>query len=304
MSETQTIAPFVDLATTYQPTVPEREVLVRQRARKRAHPPSPRACTVRHDGAVAIGIEHPAPAVGRDLLMEALGTVDPDFLDGLLLQLGGAEMRGHAKEGLGLNFMLSMVKSIKPRDEIETMLAAQMAAVHLITMAFSRPLQAGRGVAELQDVSASFNRLARTFTTQIETLKRWRSVERQVTVEQVTVNDGGQAIVGQVEMTSAGIGGMAAAPRADENSPPTPWTEADAPPPCEAAAAAPQLSPPTPWTGDELAAVPGDAEVVSPEIPRPTPWTESCAPPSGLPPRPRRPGAYLQVLREKLAATP
>jgi hypothetical protein len=31
----------------------------------------------------------------------------------------------------GSGFMLSIVKGIKPRDELETMLAAQMAAVHM-----------------------------------------------------------------------------------------------------------------------------------------------------------------------------
>ena len=43
------------------------------------------------------------------------------------------------------------------------------------------------------------NRLARTFTTQVEALKRHRSVgEQKMTVERVNVNEGGQAIVGNV----------------------------------------------------------------------------------------------------------
>ena len=33
----------------------------------------------------------------------------------------------------GSGFMLSIVKGIKPRDELETMLAAQIAAVHMAT---------------------------------------------------------------------------------------------------------------------------------------------------------------------------
>jgi hypothetical protein len=44
-----------------------------------------------------------------------------------------------------------------------------------------------------------FYKLARTFAAQIETLKRYRSSgEQKVTVEHVTVNTGGQAIVGNV----------------------------------------------------------------------------------------------------------
>jgi hypothetical protein len=188
----------------------------------------------------------------------------------------------------------------------------------------------GRPWRQQPDIAATFTRLSRTFMAQVETLKRYRSVERQVTVEQVTVNDGGQAIVGQVEMNGVGNGGTSVATRADESSPPTPWTGSEPavapgdaeiaspeiPPPTpwteseamsapsDAEASGPETSPPTPWTGNEPAAAPGDAEVASPEIPPPTPWTGSAAPPSGLPPRPRRPGAYLQVLRENLAATP
>ena len=38
----------------------------------------------------------------------------------------------------GLNFMLAMTKGIEPRDQVEAMLAAQMAAVHNATMTFAR----------------------------------------------------------------------------------------------------------------------------------------------------------------------
>jgi hypothetical protein len=48
-------------------------------------------------------------------------------------------------------------------------------------------------------VEKSLNRLARTYVAQIEGLKRYRSKgEQRVYVERVTVNEGGQAIVGPV----------------------------------------------------------------------------------------------------------
>ena len=64
--------------------------------------------------------------------------------------------------------MLAMVKGIKPRDQIECMLAAQMAAVHVATMAFTRRL-AHRD--KQQDSAGSFNKLARTFAAQIAALR-------------------------------------------------------------------------------------------------------------------------------------
>lgn len=51
-----------------------------------------------------------------------------------------------------------------------------------------------------QDASErALNKLARTYATQLEALKRYRTGGQQtVTVEHVTVNAGGQAIVGAV----------------------------------------------------------------------------------------------------------
>jgi hypothetical protein len=45
----------------------------------------------------------------------------------------------------------------------------------------------------------AFNKLVRTFAAQVEALKRYRTGgEQTVRVERVTVNEGGQAIVGNV----------------------------------------------------------------------------------------------------------
>jgi hypothetical protein len=85
-----------------------------------------------------MGPDHPDEAAGVALLMEAIGTTDPDFFLGFVSQLakaGGGEIDEHQ-----LNFLLAVVKGIKPRDQLEAMLAAQMAAVHTATMKFSRSL--------------------------------------------------------------------------------------------------------------------------------------------------------------------
>src|SRR6516164_3712273 len=60
------------------------------------------------------------------LLMEAIGTSDPDFLDGILKQLVDVVREGGKIDERKLNFMLSVVKGAKPRDQVEAMLAVQM----------------------------------------------------------------------------------------------------------------------------------------------------------------------------------
>jgi hypothetical protein len=90
---------------------------------------------------------------------------------------------------------------------VEAMLAAQMAAVHMATMTFARRLAHVDNIPQQDSAERAFNKLARTFTTQMDALKRYRTGGQQkVTVEHVTVNQGGQAIVGNVETGGWGNG--------------------------------------------------------------------------------------------------
>jgi hypothetical protein len=122
-----------------------------------------------------------------------------DFFNALLSQLGSAGSKGSEIDNQGINFMLSIIKGIKPRDQVEAMLAAQMATVHMATMTFARRLKHVDSIPQQDSAERAFNKLARTFTTQMEALKRYRTGgEQKVTVQHVTVGEGGQAIVGNV----------------------------------------------------------------------------------------------------------
>jgi hypothetical protein len=65
---------------------------------------------------------------------KTLGTVSVDFMNGLLRQLANAGSHGRQIDEDALNFMLSVVTGIKPKDQLEAMLAVQMAAIHTATM--------------------------------------------------------------------------------------------------------------------------------------------------------------------------
>ncbi len=106
-----------------------------------------------------------------------------------------------------LDFMVAAVKEIGPRDGLEGMLAAQMAAVHIATMTFARRLAHVDNIPQQDSAEKAFNKLARTFTAQVEALKRYRTGgEQKVTVQHVTVNEGGQAVVGNVSHPAGGRG--------------------------------------------------------------------------------------------------
>ncbi len=103
--------------------------------------------------------------------------------------------------------MLSVVKGIEPRDQIETMLATQMAAVHNATMTLARRLAHVDNIPQQDSAQTAFNKLARTFAAQVEALKRYRSGgEQKMTVQHVHVAEGGQAIVGNVNAPAEGVG--------------------------------------------------------------------------------------------------
>ena len=101
--------------------------------------------------------------------------------------------------------MLSMVKGVEPLDQTEAMLAAQMAAIHNATMTAARRLAHCETIPQQDSASSMLNKCARTFSAQVEALKKYRSTgEQNIRVQHVTVNDGGKAIVGNVQ---AGGGG-------------------------------------------------------------------------------------------------
>jgi len=97
------------------------------------------------------------------------------------------------------NFLLSIIKGVNPNDQLEAMLAAQMAVVHDATMQFARRLPHVETIQQQDSAERALNKLARTFAMQMEALKRYRTGgEQKVTVQHVSVNEGGQAIVGNV----------------------------------------------------------------------------------------------------------
>jgi hypothetical protein len=160
------------------------------------------------DGVLKISFTHAEPDLAHILMMADLGTCDPDFMDGLQGQVASIGARGQAIDEGASNFLLSVVRGVQPRDELEAMLAVQMGAIHQATMMLARRLNHVDNIKQQDAAERALNKLARTYTTQMEALKRYRTGGQQkVTVEHVTVNQGGQAIVGAVTHGGRGSNG-------------------------------------------------------------------------------------------------
>ncbi len=103
----------------------------------------------------------------------------------------------------------SAMIGIKPRDEIEGMLAAQMIATHTAAMeCYRRAMIAEQSFEGRRENLNQANKLVRSYAALVEALDRHRGKGQQVVrVEHVTVEAGGQAIVGSVNTTPRPGGG-------------------------------------------------------------------------------------------------
>lgn len=112
--------------------------------------------------------------------------------------------------------LLAALEAIAPRDGVEGMLAAQMIGTHETAMECL-----GRGMVEGQSFEGRdmnlkhAEKLLQIYARQVEVLDKHRGKGQQkITVEHVTVEAGGQAIVGNVETPAAKTSVPPAAPLA------------------------------------------------------------------------------------------
>ena len=199
MRKTKATPATTELKKPYEPTAAERRTVEAQRSRRQQERLQIRARVSMEGDEVSLGPDHPDTAFGHLLLMDALGSTRTDFSDGLLVQLANAAAKGRIVDERQLNFMLAMVTGIEPRDQLEAMLAAQMAAVHNATMTFARRLNHVDNIPQQDSAERALNKLARTFACQLQTLKAYRSTGQQhvtvthfnVAAHQAQVNVGG-----------------------------------------------------------------------------------------------------------------
>ena len=109
-------------------------------------------------------------------------------------------MPGGGISEIAVNSALALIEAAEPRDEIEGALALQMACTHIAAMAILSRFEGGfsteRRTALFGTAAA---RLMRTYVVQVEAFRRLRQGGSQfMRVEHVHVNEGGQAVIGNV----------------------------------------------------------------------------------------------------------
>ena len=182
----------------YEQTAEERSATDRVRQRMKGEVSTPRFKVDYVKGTAQITADHEDPATALILLADAMGTGDVPFAEGLLFQLAKASRTGDEFSTREINLALATVHALEPRDATEALLASQMAIVHQATLIAGRKLQAVETIDQQNSASNMFNKLARTFAIQLDSLKRYRSSgEQKVTVHHQHVSvTAQQAVVG------------------------------------------------------------------------------------------------------------
>jgi len=167
-------------------------------------PDAPRVKLVKFKGRPVPLPDHPDLQEGLDLLKKQIGGADFNFVQDLIGQIADAAMHSGAIDERALGFSMSIVTGEKPQSRLEALQLIQMARVHLAFITCASRLTNATTILEWTTFENSLNKLARTFASQLEGFKRCRaSSEQKVTVQSVSVSDGGRAIVGNVAQNMA-----------------------------------------------------------------------------------------------------
>lgn len=143
------------------------------------------------DGALQVGVS------SDDELKDLYGVRTREAGKGLLL----SAMNSLGTKGEPYREMLAaMAAEMEPRDAVEAMLINQMVATNTALSVTSQRMMDSDTLQRFEIYERALTRLNRTYLAQMDALKKYRAKAQQtVRVERVTVEDGGQAIVGPVQ---------------------------------------------------------------------------------------------------------
>src|SRR5262245_43668748 len=119
---------------------------------------------------------------------------EPDFSVEVLRQIAESLVRRDGNDQLRLRFARSIIKGVKSGDRMEMLLVVQMIAGYVATMTLTALMHASKDPDHINSYGNMGNKFARTYVHQLGALHRYRSgPEPKVMVNNVSVNDGGQA---------------------------------------------------------------------------------------------------------------
>jgi hypothetical protein len=131
---------------------------------------------------------------------------DPDFSVDILRQIAESLVRCDGNDRLRLRCARSIIKGVKSGDHMQMLLVVQMIGSHVGAMTFSGLMHASKAPEDINSYGNLSNKFARTYLDQLGMLHKLRSGPQPSLQYNVSVNDGGQAIVGTVNQNGVDKG--------------------------------------------------------------------------------------------------
>jgi hypothetical protein len=202
-----------DDTATSNPSLPKpdaAEVKAIETARRSVDARKPRLVTkLEQDkkGNIAnIGPTHADVAGWYARLQDAFGTRGQQFpisqLNHVLAAVRGADGR---YDTVKANALIAAIEGANPADEVQAMLAVQMAVTHEVALQTLRRAMRVDQIAQFDSAGNMAVKLMRTFTMQVEALAKLQRGGQQV-VKIVHVHSGAQAVIGNVQAGGRGGG--------------------------------------------------------------------------------------------------
>jgi hypothetical protein len=208
---------FADKLAKRSPPDPVERAQI-EKARKRTKARAPRIAMHVEDREIAGSVVYPAHSDEEGhmyRLADAFGTRSRQFVYSMLKGLGNAtadhslnlDFSPASPDQTAFNAALAVIDGVRPKDEIESMLAAHMAVTNIVLLelvartrgAVAGHRYEGNGIKRLDVLGNLTTKFMRTYTMQVEALTRKRRKgEQKIWVKHVHVYAGGQAIVGNV----------------------------------------------------------------------------------------------------------
>ena len=146
----------------------------------------------------------------RHLILKSIGGSRSDCFNAMLGDQAMRAMSIENPEAAGQERLqkaaFGALAGIAPKDELEGMMAAQLFAAHNAAMdCYGRAMNRDQLLPAWRESLNQANKLSRTYVMLVDALNKHRGKGQQrVTVKHVHVNDGGQAVVGNVEGPGGG----------------------------------------------------------------------------------------------------
>jgi hypothetical protein len=126
-------------------------------------------------------------------ILDAFGTTSPDFLTTEVARVNNAlDVTGEDGEAR-INAALAVIDGIRPRNEVEAMLASRMAVTHALAMEVLGRSKRVKDIEQFDSAANAANKLLRNFAMQAEVLANMRRGGKQsMQIRHVHVHAGGR----------------------------------------------------------------------------------------------------------------